>query len=128
MADGGAQGRPIGAVAKRGVQAAAKPPKPKVKKKRAKKKSPVDKQARADQRTLAIWKDYARARDALLDATGATALGDAELRVHGARDRHEARLRAARRGPDRPSKAPKETRSRSVRTVSGGSPGLGRRR
>lgn len=126
MGNGGAGGFPVGAVARRGVEDAVKPPKRKPKKKR--KKSPAEVQAQADQRALAAWRDYVQARDALCAITATTTLSAAEIRVHAARDRHDARLRAARRGPDGPSPAPKETRSKSVRAVSGGSPGLGRRR
>lgn len=112
-----------GAVARQGAKAAAK-----VKPKKARKPPPESAVPSRELAVLDAWRDYTRATRRLLAATGTVSIGSAELRVRVIQSELDRRVRQRRRGGDGPTKPPKETRSASVRTVSGGSPGLGKRR
>lgn len=99
-----------------------------------------------DRQAIEAWEAYTRAPKALLHATGSASLSAAEDRVRVAQARAEA-VRRQRNTPKAGSRTvskkgtaknlppgksgpngKRPQRSTSVRTVSGGSPGLGKRR
>lgn len=82
---------------------------------------------KADQQVLHAWGDYERSLHKLLRVTDTSSLNSAATKARGALQRKDAIEREMRRGKGA-GKVPKPGPSRSIRTVSGGSPGLGKRR
>ena len=80
-----------------------------------------------EKRGIDAWTAYEAARRALA-STGAATLAAAELRAAAVRAKLSVLEREIRRGPNSQLPVPKARASRSIRTVSGGGPGLGRRR
>ena len=104
------------------------PPK-KARSTKGKAKSSASGLAVVDQRILNAWGDYERAVRKLLQVTQTSSLNSAATKARGALQRRDAIAREGRRGRNQGGgKSPRLGPSRSVRTVSGGAPGLGKRR
>lgn len=118
----------MGAVARQGVERARKAKPARVPPKRSA-ATRAREQLTADERAVIdAWTAYARAAKQLLKATGAVTPSRAEERVRVVQAKLDGIVRENRRSSQSKKPGPVGGRSTSVRAVSGGAPGLGRRR
>lgn len=120
-----------GAVARAGVRALAKmaSEKPKSATKQRRVQQPLSLLTPAEREQLGAWTAYAAAHKRLLKATGAASLEVAEARVRTTQAHFDELRRQHNRTRVAKSKRPSGDGKRtSIRTVSGGLPGGGKRR
>ncbi|QGG94362.1 hypothetical protein [Actinomarinicola tropica] len=104
------------------------PKKPKPKNQGPTASSPKKQLDARDRRIVDAWERYRNASIELLRATDSATLGAATLKANASLARLDQARRQRRQSGPKSNKVPKPGRSKSIRTVSGGAPGLGKRR